>query len=63
MSPLERLNAAAMRADRNRTLRRASITLSIIAAATLALVIASTTLTAALALPTTLAQANDMRGT
>lgn len=63
MSPLERLNAATMRADRNRTLRRASITLSIIATATLALVIASTTLTAALALPTTLAQANDMRGT
>ena len=61
MSPLERLNAAAMRADR--TMRRASITLSIIAAATLALVIASTTLTAALALPTTLAQAQDMRGT
>jgi len=63
MSPLERLNTAMMRADRNRTLRRASLTISIIAAATAALVIASTTLTAALALPTTLAQAQDMRGT
>ena len=63
MTPFERLNTATMRTDRNRTLRRASITISIIAAATLALVIASTTLTAALALPTTLAQAQDMRGT
>lgn len=63
MTPLERLNTAKIRADRSKTLRRATLALSIIAAATMALIIASTTLTAALALPVTLAQAAQMRGT